>query len=541
MLIHRHDFTGHKKYPILLAAAALMVSCGLAAPTGGPTPAPPVTPSATPEVPPTMNNLIPKPVFVQPAPGGFSLTAATGIHVQSGNPEVESIGRYLAEKLKPATGFALPVIPADALPPAGNIYLAVEDGDPALGEEGYTLAVTPDLIALVANMPAGLFRGVQTLRQLLAAGIESPAVQPGPWVIPAGAIRDQPRFTWRGAMLDVARHFFGVADVKAFIDRMAYYKMNRFHLHLTDDQGWRIEIKSWPNLTAIGGTTAVGGDPGGFYTQEEYAGIVAYAQSRYITVVPEIDMPGHTNAALASYPELNCDGVARPPHTGIEVGFSTLCMDQDITYAFIDDVIREVAALTPGPYVHIGGDEVRTLSGEEYVSFVQKAQGVVNKYGKRMIGWDEIGRIDLLPQTLVQYWNGPLAAEAALKGAKVIMSPASRTYLDQKYTTSTELGLSWAGYVEVQQSYSWDPAAQLGGVSEGQIAGVEAPLWTETIRTREDIEYMVFPRLAGIAEIGWSAADGRDWNEYKLRLAEHGLRWNAWNLNFYRSPQIPWK
>jgi hexosaminidase len=541
MLIHRHGFACYERCPILLAAAALLVSCGLAAPAGGPTPAPPVTPSATPEVPPTMNNLIPKPVFVQPAPGGFSLTAATGIHVQSGNPEVESIGRYLAEKLKPATGFALPVIPADALPPAGNIYLAVEDGDPALGEEGYTLAVTPDLIALVANMPAGLFRGVQTLRQLLAAGIESPAVQPGPWVIPAGAIRDQPRFTWRGAMLDVARHFFGVADVKAFIDRMAYYKMNRFHLHLTDDQGWRIEIKSWPNLTAIGGTTAVGGDPGGFYTQEEYADIVAYAQSRYITVVPEIDMPGHTNAALASYPELNCDGVARPPHTGIEVGFSTLCMDQDITYAFIDDVIREVAALTPGPYVHIGGDEVRTLSGEEYVSFVQKAQGVVNKYGKRMIGWDEIGRIDLLPQTLVQYWNGPLAAEAALKGAKVIMSPASRTYLDQKYTTSTELGLSWAGYVEVQQSYSWDPAAQLGGVSEGQIAGVEAPLWTETIRTREDIEYMVFPRLAGIAEIGWSAADGRDWNEYKLRLAEHGLRWNAWNLNFYRSPQIAWK
>jgi hexosaminidase len=541
MLIHRHGFACYERCPILLAAAALLVSCGLAAPAGGPTPAPPVTPSATPEVPPTMNNLIPKPVFVQPAPGGFSLTAATGIHVQSGNPEVESIGRYLAEKLKPATGFALPVIPADALPPAGNIYLAVEDGDPALGEEGYTLAVTPDLIALVANMPAGLFRGVQTLRQLLAAGIESPAVQPGPWVIPAGAIRDQPRFTWRGAMLDVARHFFGVADVKAFIDRMAYYKMNRFHLHLTDDQGWRIEIKSWPNLTAIGGTTAVGGDPGGFYTQEEYADIVAYAQSRYITVVPEIDMPGHTNAALASYPELNCDGVARPPHTGIEVGFSTLCMDQDITYAFIDDVIREVAALTPGPYVHIGGDEVRTLSGEEYVSFVQKAQGVVNKYGKRMIGWDEIGRIDLLPQTLVQYWNGPLAAEAALKGAKVIMSPASRTYLDQKYTTSTELGLSWAGYIEVQESYSWDPAAQLGGVSEGQIAGVEAPLWTETIRTREDIEYMVFPRLAGIAEIGWSAADGRDWNEYKLRLAEHGLRWNAWNLNFYRSPQIPWK
>ena len=273
-----------------------------------------------------MNYLIPKPQSVQPAPGGFSLTAAAGIYVQSGNEEIAAIGRYLAEKLKPATGFNLAVIPAAGAPGAGNIYITLEGGDPALGEEGYTLAVTPDLIALVAYMPAGLFRGIQTLRQLLPAPIEQPTVQPGPWVVPAGVIRDQPRFTWRGAMLDVARHFFGVEDVKAYIDEMAYYKLNRFHLHLSDDQGWRIEIKSWPLLTAIGGATSVGGDPGGFYTQEQYSEIVAYAQSRYITVIPEIDMPGHTNAALASYAELNCDGVARPPHTGIEVGFSTLCV-----------------------------------------------------------------------------------------------------------------------------------------------------------------------------------------------------------------------
>jgi hexosaminidase len=540
---------GFMKFPMrlrllacgILLAGPLLISCGLANPAGGETPTPPVTPSATPEAPPTMNNLIPKPSFVQTAPGGFSLTAAAGIYVSAGNLELESIGNLLAQSLRPATGFALPVIPSDSIPPAGNIYLAIEGGDPVLGEEGYTLAVTPDLVALVAYMPAGLFRGAQTVRQLLAAGIESPAVQPGPWVLPAGAIRDLPRFSWRGAMLDVARHFFGVADVKAFIDWMAYYKMNRFHLHLSDDQGWRLMIDSWPQLAQTGGSTAVGGDPGGFYTPAEYAEIVAYAQSRYITVIPEIDMPGHTNAALASYPDLNCDGVARPPNTGIEVGFSTLCVGKDITYTFIDDVIREIAALTPGPYIHIGGDEVRTLSAEEYLSFVQKAQGVVNKYGKRMIGWDEIGRIDLLPQTIVQYWNGPLAAEAARQGAKIIMSPASRAYLDQKYTSSTELGLNWAGNIEVQDSYSWEPAAQLDGVSEGQILGVEAPLWTETIRTRADIEYMALPRLIGIAEIGWSSADGRDWNEYRLRLAEHGLRLTFWNVNFYRSPQVPWK
>ena len=488
-----------------------------------------------------MNSLIPKPQSVQPAPGGFLLTAAAGIHVQSGNEEIAAIGRYLAEKLRPATGFDLAVIPAGGAPGAGNIYITMEGGDPALGEEGYTLAVTPDLIALVAYMPAGLFRGVQTLRQLLRAEIEQSTVQPGPWVVPAGVIRDQPRFTWRGAMLDVARHFFGVADVKAFIDEMAYYKLNRFHLHLSDDQGWRIEIKSWPLLTAVGAATSVGGDPGGFYTQEQYAEIVAYAESRYITIVPEIDMPGHTSAALASYAELNCDGVARPMHTGIEVGFSTLCVGADITYKFIDDVIREVAAITPGPYLHIGGDEVQTLSPDEYNSFVQKAQSTVHKYGKRMIGWDEVGRIDLLPLTIVQYWNGPLAVEAARKGAKLIMSPASRTYLDQKYNPSTELGLNWAGYIEVEQSYAWDPATQLDGVSEGQILGVEAPLWTETIRIWDQAEYMIFPRLISIAEIGWSKAADRDWNEYRVRLGEQGPRLAAWKVNYYRSPQVAWK
>jgi hexosaminidase len=530
-----------RRIAVFLIGSSILFSCGVSSSAGAATPSAPAAPGPTLEVPATMNNLIPKPASVQSAPGGFALTAAAAIYVQSGDPEIAEIGRYLADRLRPATGFELPVIPAEGAPAAGNIYITTEGGDPALGEEGYTLAVTPDLVALAAYMPAGLFRGVQTVRQLLPAAIEQPTKQAGPWVLPAGLIRDQPRFSWRGAMLDVARHFFGVEDVKAFLDWMAYYKMNRFHLHLTDDQGWRLMINSWPQLAQIGGSTAVGGDPGGYYTQEQYSEIVRYAQSRYITVIPEIEMPGHTNAALASYPELNCDGEAPPLHTGIETGFSALCVGKDITYTFIEDVIREVAGLTPGAYLHIGGDEVSTLSAEDYLPFVQKAQAVVNKYGKRMIGWDEIGRIDLLPLTIVQYWNGPLAVEAARKGAKMVMSPASRIYLDQKYTPSTELGLNWAGYVEVEEAYSWDPATQLEGVSEGQILGVEAPLWTETIRTRADIEYMVFPRLLGAAEIGWSPKEGRDWNEYRVRLGEHGPRLAAWKVNFYRSPQVPWK
>jgi hexosaminidase len=488
-----------------------------------------------------MNFLIPKPASSESAPGGFLLTAAAAIYFPTGNAELGAVGNYLAERLRPATGYPLPVRESDGAPGPGNIYLTAEGGDPALGEEGYTLAVTPDLVALAAYMPEGLFRGVQTLRQLLPAAIESGAVQPGPWVIPAGVIRDKPRFAWRGAMLDVARHFFGVEDVKAFIDWLAYYKFNRFHIHLSDDQGWRLMISSWPKLAEVGGSTAVGGDPGGYYTQAEYADIAAYAQSRYITVVPEIDMPGHMNAALASYPELNCDGVAPPLHTGIETGFSTLCVDLDTTYRFLDDVIREVAAVTPGPYLHIGGDEVSRLSRTDYVSFVQKAQAAVHKYGKRMVGWDETGEIDLLPSSIVQFWNGPNAALAAQKGAKVIASPAARVYLDQKYTPATELGLNWAAYIEVEDSYQWDPATAVAGVSEGQILGVEAALWTETIRTRADIEYMVFPRLIGIAEIAWSPAAGRAWSDFRVRLAEQGPRLDAWNIHYYRSPQVPWK
>ena len=257
-----------------------------------------------------MTNLIPKPVLIKPAVGVFTLNADTRIYVDPPTPEVIAIGEYLAEKLRPATGYALPVLPKPDRLERGHIVLAVTDGDLALGEERYELAITPDQITLTAVRPVGLFRGVQTIRQLLPPDIERASIQAGPWTLPAGTITDRPRFAWRGAMLDVARHFFSVEDVKRYIDLLAYYKMNRFHLHLTDDQGWRIEIKSWPKLATYGGSTAVDGAPGGYYTQADYADLVAYAQARYITIVPEIDLPGHTNAALASYPELNCDGKA---------------------------------------------------------------------------------------------------------------------------------------------------------------------------------------------------------------------------------------
>ncbi len=489
-----------------------------------------------------MKNLIPKPVSVTPTEGTFELTANTQIFVDPANNELLFIGQYLADHLNPSTGFGTQVKVGKGTFSAGNIYLTTVDADAALGEEGYELTVISERVRLAAPHPAGLFRGMQTLRQLLPASIEKSAAQPGPWLIPAGTIRDYARFGWRGAMLDVARHFFGVADIKHYIDLLAAYKINRLHLHLSDDQGWRIEIKSWPNLTAHGGSTAIHGDPGGFYTQEQYAEIVAYAQSRYITIVPEIDLPGHTNAALASYPELNCDGKAPELYTGMEVGFSSLCIDKEITYEFLDDVIRELAALTPGPYIHIGGDEARSTPKDAFKRFIERVEGIVKAQGKNAVCWEEAAQCDLSSDSVLQYWTDIQYAEMAVqKGMRLILSPAPRSYLDMKYDQDTALGLSWAGTVSVEKSYTWDPATEVAGLAESAILGVEAPLWSETLRTMADIEYMAFPRLSGIAEIGWSAAAGRSWDEYRLRLAAQGARWSAMGVNFYRSPEIPWE
>jgi hexosaminidase len=488
----------------------------------------------------TMSNIIPAPVLVTATGDTFTLTAAANVCVEPETAEMAGIGQYLADKLNPATGYEMRVLVAAGAPANGNIYLTTVGGDPALGSEGYELTVTPGLVTLVAPRPAGLFRGIQTIRQLLPPSIERSALQPGPWKIPTGTIRDYPRFAWRGAMLDVARHFFSVDDVKRYIDLIAHYKMSRFHMHLSDDQGWRVMIDSWPNLALVGGSTEVGGGAGGYYTQAEYADIVAYAQRRYITVIPEIDMPGHVNAALASYAELNRDEVAPDLYAGTEVGFSSLCVDKEITYTFIDDVVRELAALTPGPYLHVGGDEADATDADDYVRFIERVQAIVESHGKQMVGWEQIAKTDLSSASVVQYWSEDLGQTIAQKGARVVMSPASKAYLDMQYETSTPLGLHWAAYVNVEEAYSWDPAALVDGVLEGNVLGVEAPLWSETLQTMDDIEYMAFPRLPGCAEIGWSSAAGRNWDEYKVRLGAHGPRLTAMGVNFYRSPLVSW-
>ena len=488
--------------------------------------------------PPCICSLIPEPAEVSIGHDTLILDPQTCIVIDSADREIVDVADYTARILAQTSPIKPAVVQISSAPRCANIYLSIVDLGPALGKEGYVLEVNVDHIRLQANSPEGLFRGVQTLRQLLPAVPGSPGR-----MIPVntGTVTDYPRFSWRGAMLDVARHFFTVAEVKHYIDLMAYYKLNRLHLHLADDQGWRLQIHSWPNLTTHGGSTAVDGDPGGYYSQTDYQEIITYAARRYITVIPEFDMPGHTNAALSSYPELNCDGAAPPLYTGIEVGFSSLCISKELTFEFVDDVIGEVAQLTPGPYIHIGGDEASATSDEDYVYFIERVQDIVNSHDKQMIGWEEIAQARLKATSIAQHWNSDLAQTAVKQGAKIIMSPASRAYLDMKYSSITELGQDWAGLIDVRKAYSWDPAGHVEGVSEEQILGIEAPLWTETMRTVADLEYMALPRLPGYAELGWSPRKKRNWANYRSRLANHGLRWTAMGINFYPSPKVDWR
>jgi hexosaminidase len=487
------------------------------------------------------HDLVPAPRSVQlSATDSFVVLPLTIIRLETAGDSVDLVARHLAQLLGSGLGGgALRVeIGNGSARDAIALRLAPDGTIPA---EGYELTITPGGITISGGSAAGLFYGVQTLRQLLPPSVEDGSAS-GRMALPVGRIVDSPRFEWRGAMLDVSRHFLPPADVKRYIDLMSLHKLNRLHLHLSDDQGWRIEITSWPNLTTRGGSTQVGGGRGGFYSQAEYADLVRYAHERFVTVVPEIDMPGHTNAALASYAVLNCDGVARPLYTGTRVGFSALCVQRETTYKFVDDVVREIAALTPGPYFHVGGDEVERLTDAQYRSFIERVERIVDSHGKRMIGWGEIAPANLSPTTIVQHWrpdgNPGIAVQ---RGSRVIMSPANRIYLDMKYDSTTRLGLTWAAVTEIWDAYGWDPATLLTNVREESILGVEGPLWSETLETIRDFEYLAFPRLAAVAEIGWTPQTQRTWEDFSRRLGAQAPRWRALGINFHRSPRVPWQ
>jgi len=495
------------------------------------TSAPPATPPV-PEVSIAAHSVIPLPVSVQLSAGEpFRVDSLTAIYIDEGaGAEVANVAGHLQAMLSPPVRAAVNRVAPGAPVPAGSFMLRL-DADASKGAESYEVDVSSAAVTITARTPAGLFYGVQTVRQLMPASVEHPFALSRRLTVPAGRITDSPRFEWRGMMLDVSRHFLGVRDVKRFVDLMSLYKLNRLHLHLSDDQGWRIEIKSRPNLTAFGGRTQVGGGAGGFYTQEEYREIVAYAASRFITIVPEIDMPGHTNAALASIPELNCDGVSPPPYFGIRVGFSALCVDSARIYPIIDDVVREISAMTPGPWFHIGGDEVEKLSHEQYVRFIERMEVMVGAHGKKMIGWGEIAPANLSPSTIVQHWKKDSSFVHAARGGKVIMSPSSKVYLDMKYDSATTLGLRWAGLIPLMTAYDWDPATFFPGVGEDAVIGVEAPLWSETLLKVQDFEFLAFPRLIAVSEVAWTRAAQTGWDGFSRRLEMQSARLDALGIN----------
>lgn len=485
------------------------------------------------------SKLVPLPVEVVEGEG-FAFSIQPKSKITYGNDALASQAESLAAHIKAVSGFNLPV--AKGTVGENTIHLNLEELSASDSPEAYQLISNQAQLNLLANTPKGIFYAVQTLQQLLPVQIEEGQPTDTLMAIGAGQITDYPRYAYRGSMLDVARHFFGMEEVKTYIDYLAAYKMNVLHLHLSDDQGWRIEIKSWPKLTEIGGSTEVGGGEGGYYTQEEYKEIVQYAADRHIMVIPEIDMPGHTNAALASYPELNCDGKATELYTGTRVGFSTLCTDKEVVYQFVDDVLGELAELTPGPYLHIGGDESHVTAKPDYIKFVSRVQEIVAAHGKQLVGWDEVVTAELNDDAIAQYWASPENANtAADKNLQVIISPAKYAYLDMKYDSTTQLGLSWAGTIEVDEGYQWDPASLEDKLNDKNILGIEAPLWGETIETMDDIEYLLFPRIIGYAEIGWTPAAKRDWTDFRERLAAQQDWLDKGGINYYRSPKVPWK
>jgi hexosaminidase len=509
--------------------------------------------------------LIPQPVSLQTQPGVFRLHSAIAIVAPPGSPEARQAATYLAGAIAAPTGWQLKISEA-AFPllRRNAIVLGLTGPSPAPAHpDGYELVVTTRGVRIQSPTPAGLFYGVQTLLQLLPPDIESPTHRDAAWTIPCVHIVDYPRYAWRGLMLDVSRHFFTKQFVEQYIDRMARYKMNVFHWHLTDDNGWRIEIKGLPQLTQVGawrvprlakwGTREAprDGEPatdGGFYTQDDIREVVAYARQRFITVVPEIEMPGHALAALAAYPELSCTG--GPFHVDPGSHFyekidNAFCPGNEKTFEFIDKVFSEVAPLFPSEYVHIGGDECfkgfwktcakcQRRMADEHLStpeelqsyLVRRAEKILESKGKKLIGWDEILEGGLAPNAAVMSWRGMDGGIAAAKmNHQVVMTPTHFVYLDY-YQGDPSLEPSTFSRLLLSTSYSFEPKYILGG---------QGNLWTESVPTPRHAEYMTWPRALALAEVFWSPKTSRNWDDFSSRVESQFQRLDAAQVNYART------
>jgi hexosaminidase len=547
---------------LLVAIAGFVMVVSASPPVAG-------APAAAP--PPT-----PKPVSMTTGTGAFTLTRQTHI-VAAPRSAARSVAEDLAVYLRPATGYPLPVVSG----PGRRHDIRLELGDaPEIPQgkaaEGYVLDVTPHGVDLTAATAHGLFNGVQTIRQLLPAWIESPSTARGPWTIPAVHVVDYPRYDYRGFMLDIARHFQTPETVMRLIDEASTYKINTLHLHVSDDQGFRIVIDGFPNLTGIGSQGSVGTDgrtmdPGGFWTQQDYRDVVAYAAAHFMRVVPEVDSPGHNNAIIMSeygdttnplldgHPQdINCS-VHNPPqwnYTG-DVGISAMCPESKNSFTIYHAIISQLSAMSTSPYYHLGGDEVPSsvLSQDRYAAFMNAEMPLVTAQGKTVMGWAELAGPGTDPPTgsVAEYWNPAsgtspdtaTAHEAVAKDMKIVMAPANHAYLDQKYARNTppDIGLSWACNrgCDVDQFYNWDPATYVTGVTDQDVIGVEGAMWGETVRNLSEIQYLVFPRLIALSEVGWTPQAARDYADFLPRLAAQGPRLTLAGTNFYPTPKVPWR
>jgi len=511
--------------------------------------------------------VIPRPARIQVGEGTFRLTPATTILVKEGAAEVRSIGRRLAEKLAGATGQAVAIEESQGGKSSANtILLTTAEGLESLGAEGYELEVTPECVVIRAAKPAGVFYGVQTLRQLLPPELEAGGPTATiPWTIPCVEIEDRPRFAWRGMHLDVARHFFDKEFVKRYIDFLASYKINVFHLYLTDDQGWRIEIKRYPKLTEIGawreGTVMHkrGGQSdsrryGGYFTQDEIREIVEYAGERFITVVPGISMPGHSQAALAAYPELSSTG--GPFEVWTRWGITKEVMDpgKEEVFEFVEGVLAEVIELFPSPCIHTGGDEVprdrwkasphaqarmkrEGLANEDELQsyFTKRVERFLNSKGRQLIGWDEILQGGLAPNAVVMSWRGTAGGiEAARSGHDVVMTPNRQTYFNYAQDSSREGPGHTGGLLTLMTVYHFDPTEGMTPAEAKHVLGGQACLWTEYVPAPADVEYLLFPRLFAMAEVLWSPKDGRDDGDFLKRVPAGLQRLDRAGVNYYR-------
>jgi len=505
--------------------------------------------------------IIPKPLHLQQSPEVFNINHDTRIIVPGNTERCEQLAGFLNEIIRKELNITLPVVSGitDKAPRNAIVFSVVPESD--MHPEAYKLQVGKKNVTISAAYPNGLFYGIVTFGQLIPSSHPAQEIP-----LPGVLIEDEPRFSWRGVHLDVCRHFFPVEFIKEYLDIAAMHKLNVFHWHLTDDQGWRIEIKKYPELTTTGAwrdQTCIGNPwvkpvkydgtrHGGFYTQDEIKEVVKYAADRYITVVPEIEMPGHAQAAVASYPGLGCTGKKIKVMTDWGISPNIYNVDEG-TFAFLEDVLSEVIELFPSEYIHIGGDEAWKvqwkaskkiqakikelgLKNEEELQsyFVQRIEKFINSKGRKLIGWDEILEGGLAPNATVMSWRGVEGGIAAARaGHDVVMSPTTYCYFDYLQGKEDKEPLGIGGFLPVDSVYKFEPVpSELNAREAAHILGGQANLWTEYIATGNHAEYMLLPRLAALSEVVWLPADKKDWTDFRHRLEAQVLRYQKAGLNY---------